>query len=242
MKRVKYISNGTITYEIIGEQGPQGPKGDTGKSAYQIAVDNGYNGTESEWIATLSVRNLAEKSVDLNSTTGINSNSVSKELISDNKTISKKSLKLTVLTESWTTGIYLSFNNSEHNLLNKLKVGKQYTFSIKLKASKKLTHPNGIFNVGILDNCTFISNGDPNSIDTEWRTYSVTGTYNRESNNALTIYVNSTAGDISANIYVSDFCVYEGNKEMTWIQAPEDLQIEIDNLKKEIEALKNLIK
>ena len=56
MQRAKYISNGTITYKITGDQGPQGPqgpKGDTGKSAYQIAVDNGYNGTESEWLETL---------------------------------------------------------------------------------------------------------------------------------------------------------------------------------------------
>ena len=36
-----------------GPQGPEGPKGDDGKSAYQIAVDNGYVGTESEWLATL---------------------------------------------------------------------------------------------------------------------------------------------------------------------------------------------
>ena len=56
MKRAKYISNGTITYKITGDpgpQGPQGPQGDTGKSAYQIAVDNGFNGTESEWLASL---------------------------------------------------------------------------------------------------------------------------------------------------------------------------------------------
>ena len=53
MQRAKYISNGTITYKILGEQGPQGPQGDAGKSAYQIAVDNGYNGTESEWLASL---------------------------------------------------------------------------------------------------------------------------------------------------------------------------------------------
>ena len=33
-----------------GESGSQGPKGDDGKSAYQIAVDNGYVGTESEWL------------------------------------------------------------------------------------------------------------------------------------------------------------------------------------------------
>ena len=53
MKRAKYISNGTITYKIVGDQGPQGPKGDTGKSAYQIALDNGFVGTESEWLESL---------------------------------------------------------------------------------------------------------------------------------------------------------------------------------------------
>ena len=31
----------------------QGPKGDDGKSAYQIAVDEGYVGTKSEWLASL---------------------------------------------------------------------------------------------------------------------------------------------------------------------------------------------
>lgn len=33
--------------------GPEGPKGDPGKSAYQIAVDNGFKGTEKEWLASL---------------------------------------------------------------------------------------------------------------------------------------------------------------------------------------------
>ena len=36
-----------------GEQGIQGPKGDPGKSAYQLAVDAGYGGSESEWLASL---------------------------------------------------------------------------------------------------------------------------------------------------------------------------------------------
>ena len=35
MKRVKYISNGTITYKIVGEQGPQGPKGEVGPQGPQ---------------------------------------------------------------------------------------------------------------------------------------------------------------------------------------------------------------
>lgn len=43
----------------VGQQGPQGPQGVTGadgkdgKSAYQIAVDNGYSGTEQQWLASL---------------------------------------------------------------------------------------------------------------------------------------------------------------------------------------------
>ena len=36
-----------------GETGVQGPKGDPGKSAYQVAVDNGFVGTEDEWLASL---------------------------------------------------------------------------------------------------------------------------------------------------------------------------------------------
>jgi hypothetical protein len=36
-----------------GGSGSQGPKGDPGKSAYQVAVDNGFVGTESGWLASL---------------------------------------------------------------------------------------------------------------------------------------------------------------------------------------------
>lgn len=36
-----------------GGSGGQGPKGDPGESAYQVAVDNGFVGTESEWLASL---------------------------------------------------------------------------------------------------------------------------------------------------------------------------------------------
>jgi hypothetical protein len=43
----------------VGPQGPKGDKGDTGdagaqgKSAYQVAQDTGFTGTEAEWLATL---------------------------------------------------------------------------------------------------------------------------------------------------------------------------------------------
>lgn len=33
--------------------GPKGEKGDPGDSAYQIAIDNGFEGTEAEWLASL---------------------------------------------------------------------------------------------------------------------------------------------------------------------------------------------
>ena len=38
---------------IQGPHGIQGPQGDPGKSAYQHAVDNGFVGTEQEWLASL---------------------------------------------------------------------------------------------------------------------------------------------------------------------------------------------
>lgn len=36
-----------------GSTGPQGPQGPSGLSAYQIAVNNGFVGTEAEWLASL---------------------------------------------------------------------------------------------------------------------------------------------------------------------------------------------
>lgn len=36
-----------------GPPGPVGPSGEDGKSAYEIAVENGFQGTETEWLASL---------------------------------------------------------------------------------------------------------------------------------------------------------------------------------------------
>ena len=36
-----------------GQAGPPGPPGPAGKSAYQVALDNGYEGTQEEWLETL---------------------------------------------------------------------------------------------------------------------------------------------------------------------------------------------
>ena len=51
------IDNPNIHAVLVrGERGIQGEKGDTGadgKSAYQVAINNGYIGTETEWLASL---------------------------------------------------------------------------------------------------------------------------------------------------------------------------------------------
>lgn len=46
---------GTVVYAAgpAGPQGPAGPAGDDGPSAYQVAVTNGFVGTEAEWLASL---------------------------------------------------------------------------------------------------------------------------------------------------------------------------------------------
>lgn len=38
---------------VEGPQGPAGAKGADGKSAYEVAVDNGFNGTEQQWLDSL---------------------------------------------------------------------------------------------------------------------------------------------------------------------------------------------
>ena len=38
---------------LPGEKGDTGPRGADGKSAYQIALDNGFVGTEEEWLESL---------------------------------------------------------------------------------------------------------------------------------------------------------------------------------------------
>ena len=52
-----YLDDGTEQTETMdvmdGEDGADGADGADGKSAYQIAVDNGFIGTEEEWLASL---------------------------------------------------------------------------------------------------------------------------------------------------------------------------------------------
>lgn len=51
-----------------GSAGGQGPKGDNGKSAYEIAVAHGFVGSEEEWLeslsATLDIEHLTKEEID----------------------------------------------------------------------------------------------------------------------------------------------------------------------------------
>ena len=44
-----------------GEDGVQGPQG---KSAYQVAVDNGFTGTEAQWLASIGASAIATHVAD----------------------------------------------------------------------------------------------------------------------------------------------------------------------------------
>ena len=55
------VKNGLSAYELAVENGYNGTVQEwlnslSGKSAYQIAKDNGYNGSESEWINSLNAK------------------------------------------------------------------------------------------------------------------------------------------------------------------------------------------
>ena len=66
-------SVGTIDVDIFGAtiQGVKGDTGATGKSAYQSALDNGFVGTEAEWLAFLKSANWGEISGDISSQTDL---------------------------------------------------------------------------------------------------------------------------------------------------------------------------
>jgi hypothetical protein len=51
--RVKHVNGDSV--EVLMHLGSF-VKGDDGRSAYQVAVDNGFEGTEAEWLASLKGR------------------------------------------------------------------------------------------------------------------------------------------------------------------------------------------
>ena len=56
------VSTGVDARGIAGEDGEDGVDGQNGKSAYEIAVLNGFNGTEEEWLESLGITEVQTKS------------------------------------------------------------------------------------------------------------------------------------------------------------------------------------
>lgn len=48
-----YINGDVTQYHVIPVPGKDGKDGENGKSAYEIAVEHGYEGTEEEWLLYL---------------------------------------------------------------------------------------------------------------------------------------------------------------------------------------------
>ena len=62
------VDTGIKAHGDKGENGTNGTNGTTGKSAYEIAVENGFNGTEAEWLESLKGAN------GINGTNGVDGN------------------------------------------------------------------------------------------------------------------------------------------------------------------------
>lgn len=66
MEPIKINVSIVAPYKFVTTQqgyakGVKGDKGDEGLSAYEIAVKNGFVGTESEWVQSLSIKNYVNK-------------------------------------------------------------------------------------------------------------------------------------------------------------------------------------
>ena len=210
MKRAKYISNGTITYKILGEQGPQGPQGPAGPQGPQ-----GPQGPKGD--SSLEVVNELE--------------------------IGGRNLLLKSNTPA--TSNYYDFKSYKCTEL--MSVGQTYTITACITPASKVTHfdvrvSGGRKTLSVLlmsgtskqiISTTFVFDGyDPN--------YTPPNTTNSFADIKFYRLPNNNTVTTDSTIHWAK--LEKGDKSTDWSPAPEDVQEEIDNLKKEIEALKNLIK
>ena len=206
MKRAKYISNGTITYKILGEQGPQGPQGPAGPQGPQGEVGpqgpKGDSSLEAVNELKIGVRNLASIC-----------DSVNNYRVSEGHP-------------------YPSFYEEGHRItkLIPVTVGEKYTLSVNKETILSL----GWFNA--VGNCI----GRPTGYLTAEAGWSSTYTVPKNVTHVAVSWRKTEDGNVKLE---------KGNKATDYTPAPEDIeekiksqQQEIDNLKKEIETLKNLIK
>ena len=200
MKRAKYISNGTITYKILGEQGPQGPKGPVGPQGPQ-----GPTGPQGP-----SGRNL---------------------LVGAGKYTKDSPLR-----HSADKG-YDGWLTYESKFSVYLENGKTYTISFETNANvcgHREDVASGYSSLWIWKD---FSNHRVITDESGEKEYTIIWTNPTDTYTLRLDNYNTGEESLWWNMQIE-----EGNKRTSWNVPPEDVQEEIDNLKKEIEALKNLIK
>lgn len=201
MKRAKYISNGTITYKILGEQGPQGPQGPAGPQGPQ-----GPTGPQGP-----SGRNLL-----------VGAGKYTKDSPFEHCVTDRGDAAFEIYDSLFS--VYL-------------ENGKTYTISFE-------TDKIPVSHVDI--------SNEKNVSFWIWKDYSCNEVITNNTGEKVYTIVWTKPTD-TYTICLSNYKqgvvslwwnmqIEEGNKRTSWSVPPEDVQKEIDNLKKEIEALKNLIK
>ena len=213
MKRAKYISNGTITYKIIGEQGPQGPQGPAGPQGPKGEVGpQGPKGDSS--LDAVNELEIGGRNLLLKSNTPATNN--------DYCIVTYKCSEL-------------------------MTVGQTYTITVCVTPASKVTHFDARVSSGTTRVARLLVSGTSKQIVSE------TFVFNGYSPNNTPPDKNHTDADVKFFRFPNDNTVTtnstihwvkleKGDKATDWSPAPEDVQEEIDNLKKEIETLKNLIK
>ena len=248
MKRAKYISNGTITYKILGEQGPQGPQGPVGPQGPEGEVGPQGPKGDSSWEVVNKIEiggsNLLRKTNQgvTNWEVGCGDSSIvlSKSAHLDDTGVNCAKITVSSAPNSWYFAIYEIGND----VLKQLEPNTEYTLSFDVFS-----------NVDIADGTVDIIRGTSTKrlVENKCRFKTKKGTW---MHNTLLFTTNSLSEGIDQQVlYFNDFgrqacelifknlMFQKGNKpSSTWSPAPKDVQEEIDNLKKEIEALKNLIK
>ena len=213
MKRAKYISNGTITYKILGEQGPQGPQGPAGPQGPKGEVGPQGPKGDSSWEVVneleIGVRNL--------------------------------------LLKSDTPATNNDYLIATYKCSELLTAGQTYTITACVTPAQNVTHFNASVSGGSTRLHTLPVSGTSKQI------VSKTFVFNGYKEGLVPPDINHTYADVNFYRFPNDNTVTtkstihwakleKGDKATDWTPAPEDQQQEIDNLKKEIEELKKLIK
>ncbi|WP_027294261.1 carbohydrate binding domain-containing protein [Robinsoniella sp. KNHs210] len=117
-----------------------------------------------------------------------------------------KAIKITITTAGRGFYCYSGFMPME-----KMEVGRKYTWSLFVKSNRALTSENFGHECGGIKNYT---------VSSEWEKYSFTYTMNSSPYRAFLMYFNFAVGD---TLYIHSFKLVEGETIDDWTPAPEDI-------------------